>query len=340
MIPGNISYALQVVIIKLDAVGDVLRTTSILPSIKEKYPKSHITWLTKTASREILKDNKLIDKIYFIEHGLVEVTTHSYDIAFNLDSGRESCSQMNKIKAKQKFGYGLVNSKPYPLNELANEWYLMGVNDNSKKANTKSYHRIIHEICGLRYSNSRPSLAVTQELIEHSDHIRERFGLNKFEKFILVNLGGGNRWQYKKWTKEGYSSLVNKLSSSKNLAVGVIAGDEDRTFYSNSLTLIENNHNIIRFGCDNTTQDFISIIYLADKIFTSDSLAFHIATAFGKYTVGIVGPTSREELDVFGNGKIIFSGKVDCLSCYLNTCDKKINCMNTVSAEEIMSYLV
>ena len=36
-----------------------------------------------------------------------------------------------------------------PLNKLAYEWYLMGVDSNRKKANTKTYHWIIHDICGI-----------------------------------------------------------------------------------------------------------------------------------------------------------------------------------------------
>ena len=36
----------RILIIKLEAVGDVLRTTCILHGLKEKYPKSEITWIT------------------------------------------------------------------------------------------------------------------------------------------------------------------------------------------------------------------------------------------------------------------------------------------------------
>jgi hypothetical protein len=37
----------KIIIVKLDAVGDVLRTTSILPSLKGKYTDSTIVWITK-----------------------------------------------------------------------------------------------------------------------------------------------------------------------------------------------------------------------------------------------------------------------------------------------------
>ncbi len=37
----------KILIIKLDAVGDVLRTTSILKPLKKKYPDCFIVWCTR-----------------------------------------------------------------------------------------------------------------------------------------------------------------------------------------------------------------------------------------------------------------------------------------------------
>lgn len=330
----------KIIIVKLDAVGDVLRTTSILQSLKNKYRNSLIDWITKEKSSPVLKDNKYIENIYF-DNDLRSINKNIYDIAINLDTGKESCSIMNSLTAKKKFGFTLANGKPYPINSLANEWYLMGVDDNFKKQNKKTYHKIIHEICGLEYGSSKPGLEMNEEKRTRAAFISNKFKLHNYSEFILVNLGGGNRWQYKKWNKEGYSELINKLLAKKpNSAIGAVAGEEDRDFYNEVMAVVERKDNVIPFGCENTTEDFISMVYLADKIFTSDSLAFHIATALEKYVVVIVGPTSNTELDVFGKGKVLYSAKVDCLVCYLNTCPKTVTCMNTINADDVLSYFV
>ena len=330
----------KIIIIKLDAAGDVLRTTSILPSLHHKYRDASITWITKEKSFGVLKDNEAIDEIYFDSDDLEHIFNDDFDIAINLDSGIESCEIMSRIVAKERFGYHMVNHKPYPVNYLANEWYLMGVDDNTKKHNDKTYHKIIHEICNLEYSGSRPQLGITQTIKRRATELNLKYSLGKYDEFIMVNLGGGNRWQYKKWSKEGYISLINMLLDSKpEAAIGIIAGDEDREFYGEISTLAEQNTRLIKFGCDNSIEDLICFIYLADKVFTSDSLVLHISTALNKYSVVITGPTSFTELDVFGNGKILHSKKVDCLCCYLNVCDKTVNCMNTVEVNEVIKFL-
>lgn len=331
----------RIIIIKLDAVGDVLRTTSVLPSLKGKCPETEITWVTKSKSFSVIKDNVLIDEIYFSEDELEHLYNDMFDIAINLDSGKESCTIMSNISAHERFGYTIAGGKPYPVNSLAGGWYLMGVDDNRKKQNTKTYHEIIHEICGLEYNNSKPVLSITGLHRKNTVLLKQKYLLQNYTELILVNLGGGNRWQYKKWTKEGYTALVNMLSESDaNKAIGIIAGSEDKEFYNEISEAVEERNNVIYFGCNNTIDDFICIINLSDKIFTSDSLAFHIANALDKYVVVFTGPTSHAELDVFGNGKVLFSGKVDCLCCYLNKCDLTVTCMNTLEPGEVIKTII
>src|SRR6266542_513781 len=71
--------ARKILIIKLDASGDVLRTTSILPSLKSKYPGSSITWITKSRSYPLLKDNKFIEEIYFADDDFSGLLEQKFD---------------------------------------------------------------------------------------------------------------------------------------------------------------------------------------------------------------------------------------------------------------------
>ena len=52
----------RILIIKLDAIGDVLRTTSILKPLKQKYPRAEVTWLTRRASLDLLLNNPFVEK--------------------------------------------------------------------------------------------------------------------------------------------------------------------------------------------------------------------------------------------------------------------------------------
>jgi heptosyltransferase-2 len=215
----------------------------------------------------------------------------------------------------------------------------MGINDSFKKQNSKTYHEIIHEICGLNYEGAKPFLGLNGEIAKSAEKFKSDFRLKKFSRFYLINLGGGSRWQYKKWTAEGYAEIANRLTENPDIAAGIIAGEEDMDFYFSVEKLILNRPNVLHLGFSNSMENFIAILSVADRILTSDSLAFHIATALEKFVVVLVGPTSHTELDIFNKGKVIYSSSVDCLCCYLNSCGKTVTCMNTLISEHVYMEL-
>ena len=69
--------------VHLGALGAVLRATSILPSIKRKYPKAHITWLTEKPGHHLLSNNPLIDRVLTTEiMDLMVLNNFKFDVVF------------------------------------------------------------------------------------------------------------------------------------------------------------------------------------------------------------------------------------------------------------------
>jgi heptosyltransferase-2 len=98
----------KILIIKLDAIGDVLRTTSILPPLKQKYPESHITWCTMSNAKELFDGNNLVDEIVTIEEDAhIRLTAEEFDIVINLDSSKISSAIAAMVKGKEKKGFVL-----------------------------------------------------------------------------------------------------------------------------------------------------------------------------------------------------------------------------------------
>ena len=82
----------RILIIKLGALGDVIRTTPLVVKYRELYPNSHITWVT--LSPDILPKES-IDKI--LKYGFDAVNYvgyQKYDIAINLDKELEACAML------------------------------------------------------------------------------------------------------------------------------------------------------------------------------------------------------------------------------------------------------
>jgi heptosyltransferase-2 len=123
----------KIIIIKLDAIGDVLRTTSILHAIKEKYPESHITWLTKNVSGDIFKNNPLVDNLLFFEDPDLNsrLSIETFDLLLHPDASPSSAAISAIVKAQEKKGFVMNNlGKVIAVDESGTEWLEMGAFDH------------------------------------------------------------------------------------------------------------------------------------------------------------------------------------------------------------------
>ena len=60
----NVPIGTKILIINLDAMGDVLMTTAQLPAIKRKFPDSTIYWVTLKIAAPLLYHNQVIDRVF------------------------------------------------------------------------------------------------------------------------------------------------------------------------------------------------------------------------------------------------------------------------------------
>jgi len=325
----------RILIVKLAAIGDVLRTTSILPALKQKYPDAEITWITKTDATQLLKDNPAVDRVFAVETNYLEyLKNESFSVGICLDADAHSATIHSVARCETRFGFVAdLAGKVKPANDAAREWWLMGLNDALKRRNRKTYQQIMYEICELPLPTVPPRLYLNNNDESSVRALRECASLRNTNQIIGINTGGGGRWQLKKWTLEGYIGCINLLKEQHPEAGLVLLGGPEEVDL-NKRILNAVGDKVVDGGCQNSLMQFASLVNMMDVLLTSDSLAMHIGVALDKPTVVLVGPTSPWELDVFGKGEILHSG-IECLACYLSRCDKKINCMNTLSPEYV-----
>jgi ADP-heptose:LPS heptosyltransferase len=327
----------RLLIVKLAAVGDVLRTTSILPPLAAKYPGLHITWITRAQAAPLLEGNPLIDRVLCVEDQYGSfLASEEFDSGICLDADPLSATILSSADCREKLGFSADRAgRVRPVNELATGWWLLGLNDTLKRQNRKTYQQIMYEICGLPLPVAPPQLNVTEEELRFGREFAEKNGFSHFGKILGLNTGGGGRWQYKKWTFDGYLSFIRLFRDSHpETGILLLGGPEEEE--QNREIISRVGGAVIDGGCRNSLMQFASLVAVTDTVLTSDSLAMHVAVALGKPTVVLVGPTSPWELDVFGKGEIVHSD-IECLACYLSRCDKTVNCMNTLSPEYVLS---
>lgn len=330
----------RILVIKLDALGDVLRTTSILPVLHKKYPQAAVTWVTRGGALPLLSnDPSVIHRKLAVEANYLEfILNEKFDVGICLDTEPLSAAILNIAKCAKKYGY--ITDKygqVMPANEAARQWYIMGLDDEEKKKNRKTFFEHMYRICNLEGSYARPQYSLSQRQLSFKEAFSRAKELDKYKGVIGVNTGGGGRWQFKRWTKDGYIGLI-RLWKEKfpGDAVILYGGPQEKALNREISSKLGDA--VIDAGCDNTIEEFASLVDISDIFLTSDSLGMHLSVAMNIMTIVLVGPTSPWELDVFGNGRIIYQD-MECIGCYLNMCAKDTTCMGSITPELVLKEI-
>ena len=324
----------RVLVIKLGAMGDVLRTTSILPALNHRYDSPHITWVTVRESLGLLENNPWIHSLMAVESAsLARLFTETYDLVLNPETAKESAALASMARGKEKKGFGLApEGYVFPLNQGAEEIFQMGLFDDVKKANRKTYEQLICQLSGLPFGRVSPVLHLTQENLRFGEAFRKKRRLQSNKPVIGLNTGGGGRWPLKQWTTKGFVELARRLIDRVGAQVLLFGGPEEKE--TNRRILSQAKGNVVDTGCSNSTREFAALLNLCDVVVTGDSLAMHIALALGRRVVVLFGPTSAAEIDVYDRGQKVMA-EMDCLCCYRQSCDRSPNCMESLSVDPV-----
>ena len=317
---------MEVLIIKLGAIGDVIRTTAILPGLREKYKNCRIDWVTKKESFDVLKNNKIINDVYLIDNDSNKLKHKKYDLVISLDDDFEACRLAAKIDSKKIAGAYLPNNKKTYTNDSA-LWFDMGLiskfgkkkADELKAKNKKTYQQIMYAILGLKYKKQEPILILNKKELDFGRKFAQKYNINKTDLVVGVNTGAGGRWEDKKLSIDRTAELIDKLNKQiKNAKLILFGGPEEKERNEKIKKIIKTS--IIDAGCDNSLMEFSALVDLCNVLVTSDSLALHIGVALKKKVVAFFCPTPSAEIELYGRGiKII--PKVGCLACYKPKCE-------------------
>jgi ADP-heptose:LPS heptosyltransferase len=331
----------SLLLIKLDAMGDVLRTTCLLPVIAKAWPGTRISWITRPESVPLLEHNPyLTEVIPYGTDALIYASSQTFDRVVNLDAGKTSAALATMTRAKEKVGYTLHDDGyVVATNAAAAEWLRMGVFDDLKRANLKTYQDIMCSILGLPSQSTQYVLTLTErEKQAGRDHL-SALGLDRNKTILGIHTGGGGRWRLKQWHEAGFIALLQQLVQvlGPNTQIVLFGGPLER----------ERNHRIrekvraslFDAGCDNEVRHFAALISCCSVVVSGDSLAMHIALAMDRRIVVFFGPTSHTEIELFGLGEKVIPN-LDCLVCYKQECDYVPNCMDAISVEMVTQAIV
>lgn len=327
---------MNILLVKTGALGDVVRTTSLIPALKRTF-NAHITWLTSYDAFPLIRHDMrfasdLINRQSRVWNSLYNIPYH-YDWIINLEDDIEISKKLQVVKA-DKYSGAVLLGKHVTYTPDLEDWFGMGilrpqsrggleVANKFKKANTRTYYELLYSGLGLELPIEKPQIFFPQ---------KPKYQLKKYGVIVGLNTGAGGRWKYKSLGIVKTVELAKKLAAN-SIQVLLLGGNAEQE--RNLLIAQEANSPFVQpFNTDGDLHYFASVISQCDAVVSSDSLAMHLAVAVGTPVVAFFGPTSGAEIDLFGNG-IKIETQLPCGRCYLSSCNVRSHCMENMNVDEL-----
>jgi ADP-heptose:LPS heptosyltransferase len=337
--PEFVPFRRKILFIKRAAMGDVLRTTALLPGLNRKYPESAVFWVVDPESADLLRNNPFIDRILpFGPDALLTLAVARFDEVICLDKDPGATALATAVPCERKYGFGMnEHGNLIALNPASTYAVLLGIDDDLKfRRNQRTYQEIHAEAAEIPYEND-PYVFVLSD----ADRLAAREFMRAARReagrpAVGLNTGAGSRFETKQWPLEAYRSLIHLLTGELKADVFLLGGEREREMNA-SLALSGAEH-VFDTGGDHPLREFAGFIEAMDVVVSSDTLGMHLAIALERKIVALFGPTCPQEVTLYGRGVKLFAGAA-CAPCYKQSCSD-MTCMNEIRPERVFEEIV
>jgi len=316
-------------IIKLGAMGDVIRTTPILREIWERYSKSQIWWLTRFP--EVIPGRVDVVLPFNLESVLTLEAT-SFDTIYNLDKDREACALTHRLNALDKFGFTLHQGHPLGLNVEAERKIATGIDDEFSQKNDLSYQQEMFRICWLGEFVSKRHDYV---LPSFKKILRPIYVHKGVKGVVGLNTSFGDRWSARRWHLPHWIELC-KLLKKENYLVMLLGGKEDEEFNR----FLQKETDVFYAGTRYPIMRFAQqLLDACDVVVTPVTATMHLALALKKKVVVLNNIFNKHEFELYGRG-VIVEPERPCNCYYGKVCtNKAYQCMQYLYPNQVLNAI-
>ena len=335
---------MNILIVKLSAIGDVIHTLPSLAVLRRLYPDAHITWVVEEAAADLVIGHPYLDSVLVsrrkswskkllrgqvrglfseIKNFVKNLRQRDYDLVIDFHGLFKSSIIVFFSRGKRKLGYdswqelsGLFLSEKIPedMNKHAVDRYL-------------DFPRYL----GAKIDKVEFTLPLDNKAEEKVLRLLREHNLED-KKFVAVNPIA--YWETKLWSNEEFARLADLINNKLSLKVVFTGSEKESIEEITSLMKTES----VNLGGKTTLLDLAYLYKKAGMVITTDSGPMHLAAAVGIPVIALFGPTDPARTGPYGVGHTIIRTELPCSPCFLKKCSTK-QCMKDISTEQVFAVV-
>ncbi|HOD36061.1 MAG TPA: glycosyltransferase family 9 protein [Syntrophales bacterium] len=334
---------INILIVKLSAIGDVVHTLPSLAALRTLYPLAHITWVVEETSSDLLVGHPDLDRLLISKRkkwlrdlanptrarGALRETLaflrtlrdRPYDLVIDFHGLFKSGLIVLLSGARRKLGYD-------SMQELSGLFLNEKIPEDMEKHAVDRYLDFLRHL-GAKAGEPRFYIPVGVENRSRVDTLLEAEGIGRGERFVAVSPVA--LWDTKLWEEKKFAMLCDRVLGELGLKV-VLTGSRG----DGILQRIEKamTRPVANLGGKTSLRDLAYLFERSSLVITTDSGPMHIAAAAGTPVVALFGPTSPSRTGPYGKGHRVIRKEIGCSPCFLKKCDV-LTCMKEITVDEV-----
>jgi lipopolysaccharide heptosyltransferase II len=283
----HFSSAPNILAVRFSSIGDVLLTTPLLRAIRQRYPGSSITVLTKPAHAALLSHNPHVSRVLTAEpeRGLRQ-------LAAELRAGRytDLLDLHDSLRSRMLRALVPGNWTRYPKHRVARallihtkrNWY-RGWRPVAERYFAAAQH------LGVTPDGRPPEFFLAPEARQKIDKWLAAAGLAQNRSMIAVAPGAAHAT--KRWPAQHWQALIDRIVGQGHNVV-IVGGAADQPLAA-ELTL-EGAGRVVSATGQFGLQETGALIERSAALVSGDTGVMHMATGVGTPVVALFGPTVKE----------------------------------------------
>ena len=330
----------RVLVIRLGAFGDVVRTIPAVDALKQRYPAAPITWLVDENSAGILQTLECVDSIIALSRkgflrdlagavsAVSQIRRRKFTCIFDFHGLSRSglFSLLSGCKHRAGFAKGHVRE----FNSLFNNIY---VDPGTELISRYEKNQSLVELFDVQPKHSPPKMNLPQRERREIDSF---VGSLKSSGFVCLHPGTSWRGRYKRWFPDRFAVVADTIVEKYGLDVILLFTDDEKEIVDE---IISRARSELKFSPRINQRQLAYLIGGSNLYVGVDSGSMHLASIMKTPVVALFGPSDlvHNRPHDYAPYRIV-QGNVECSPCRIRNCANRI-CMDAIQPEHVIEAI-
>jgi len=342
---------MNILIVKLSALGDVVQTLPAFEALRNHYPAAHISWLVEESAAELLEYYPGLDEVYVchrkswlrklkkpplwpavsldIMRFARRIRNRYYDVIIDFQGLLKSAIWVGLARGDRKIGFDGTREGSWRfLNERLPPY-------------DPDRHALDRYLDVVQYLGAEVEEVLVHDPWTPAEEQQFRSRLNQVignGESPLVVCHPVSRWQTKLWPSSKFARLAAEMVERLQATVVFTGTSKDRDTIAAVMSQVGPS-GIHNWAGTTNLRELAYLCKRAAVVISTDSGPMHLAAVLGTPVVALFGPTAPWRTGPYGKIHRVIIANSDCSPCFQRTCDN-VDCMSAIEVDEVFRAVV